>query len=89
MCDSIDDKHAQLLTVLSTVVWLQVPYRISTNIVSLLASHYGQVSRNFEQDTLRVIDSVIDRYLLLPTHSVRAINKPVVYCSLLQPIEKE
>jgi hypothetical protein len=58
MCDSIDDKHAQLLTVLRTVVRLQVPYRISTNIVSLLASHYGQVSRNFEQDTLRVIDTL-------------------------------
>jgi hypothetical protein len=49
MCDSINDKHAQLLTVLSTVVWLQVPYRISTNIISLLASHYGQVSHNFMQ----------------------------------------
>ncbi len=59
--DKIEDKWSELITIMRAVVRLHVPDRINANIVSLLAEQLGHESRDFELDTLHVIDELFIR----------------------------
>jgi hypothetical protein len=59
--DKIEDKWSELITVTRAVVRLHVPDRINANIVSLLAEQLGHESRDFELDTIHVIDELLVR----------------------------
>ncbi len=59
--DKIEDKWSELITVMRAVVRLHVPDKINANIVSLLAVQLGHESRDFELDTLHVIDELFIR----------------------------
>lgn len=71
--------------VLRAVVRLQLPDRISTKNVLLLVAHYGQESRDFEQDTLHMIDEInFVLFLEIVQHALRGEDQPRFKVNYLQ-----